>query len=69
MDATRDNHTKLSQKDKYHRISLICGFNFLKMIINELIYKTERLTDIENQTYDYQSGNVVGGRDKLGAWN
>ena len=26
MDATGDSHTKWSQKDKYHIMSLICGF-------------------------------------------
>ena len=38
---------EVRQKDKYHMISLICGI--LKTDINELTYKTNRLTDIENK--------------------
>ena len=35
------------EKDKYHTISLIYGI--LKNYTNELIYKTNRLRDIENK--------------------
>ena len=38
------------------------------MIQVEVIYKTERLTDIENKHSYYQRGKAVG-RDKLGVWN
>ena len=41
MGGLRDCYIKWSKsgKDKYHMISLICGF--LKNYANELIYKTE----------------------------
>ena len=35
---------------------------------NELIYKTETLTDLENQVYGYQREGVKG-RDRLGVWD
>ena len=49
MDGPRDYHTKLnkSDKDKHHMISLSCGIQ--KNDTNELIYKTERLTEIDSQ--------------------
>ena len=37
----------LTEKNKCHMISLICGI--LKNDTNQLIYKTNRLTDIENK--------------------
>ena len=42
MDGPRDCHTEWSksEKDKYHMISLICGI--LKKDTSELIYKTEK---------------------------
>ena len=41
MSGHRDHHTKwtMSDKDKYHTISLLC--EILKSDTNELIYKTE----------------------------
>ena len=47
MDGFRDYHSKWSQteKDKYHKISLICGI--YRNDTNELIYKTD--SDIENK--------------------
>ena len=36
-----------TEKDKYHMVSLICGI--LKNGTNELIHKTERVTDVENK--------------------
>ena len=50
-----------TEKGKYHMTSLICGI--LKNNTNELIYKTERLTDLENklmETYGYQRGRPGG---------
>jgi len=35
---------------------------------NELIYKTETLTDLENKVYGYQ-GEGVKRRDRLGVWD
>ena len=40
----------------------------LKNDTNEFIYKTEILTDLENQVYGYQ-GEGVKGRDRLGVWD
>ena len=40
----------------------------LKNDTNELIYKTETLTDLENQVYGYQREGVKG-RDRLGVWD
>ena len=41
-------------------------WNLKKNGTNELIYKTKRVTDVE-QTYGYQGGK--GGRDKMGDWD
>ena len=44
-----------TEKDKYHMISLVCGI--LKNDTNELFYKTNRLTDLENKLMvSYQRG-------------
>jgi len=40
-------------------ISLICGI--LKNATNELIYKTERVSQTTKQIYGYQRENVRGG--------
>ena len=49
MDGPSDHHTRWnkSQKDKYHMISLLSGIH--KNDTSELIYKTKRLSDIENK--------------------
>ena len=38
-----------TEKDKYHMISLTCGNLKKKKDTDELIYKTERASDIENK--------------------
>ena len=48
-----------TEKDKYHMISLICGILKKKKSINELIYKIERPTDIENKL-------MVTNRERVG---
>ena len=42
MDGPRDRHIEWSKsdKDKYHKISLVCGIP--KNDVNELIYKIEK---------------------------
>ena len=49
MDGPGDYHTKWSksEKDEYHMLSLLC--RIFKNDTNELIYKTETLTDLENE--------------------
>ena len=49
MDGPRDYHTKWSksEREKYHMISLTCGI--FKNDTNELIWKTETDSDIENK--------------------
>ena len=44
-----------TKKDKYHRISLVCGF-FLNGT-NELIYKTE--TELQSQNYQGGKGEGI----------
>ena len=56
------NHT---EKDKYHRILLICGI--LKNDTNEHIYKTETHRH-KQQIYVRQRGKA-GWMDKLGVWD
>ena len=53
-----------TQKDKDHMTSLICGV--WANGSNEFIYKTNRVTDVKKQTYDYQEGMEVC--DKLVLW-
>ena len=48
-----------TEKNKYYMISLICGI--LKNATNELIYKTERVSQTTKQIYGYQRENVRGG--------
>ena len=64
MDGPRVYETKWSkqEKDKYH-VSLICG---IQKILNELIYKTERLTDIKNNLTVIKESK---GEDELGIWD
>ena len=50
MDGPRDYHTKWSKSDRERQISYAITYMWnLKNDTNELIYKTERLTDIENK--------------------
>ena len=48
MNGPRNYYTmwSMSDKDKYHDITYMWN---LKYDTNELIYKTERLTDVENK--------------------
>ena len=59
MEITILNEVSLSEKDKYHRISLICKIKKKK----KLIYKTETLTDLENKLIVTSSKEL--GRDRL----
>ena len=65
MDVSRHYHTKWNKpdKDKYHVISLMYGYK--NNDTNELIYKTEIDTDIENKLM-VTKGERGGERDKLG---
>ena len=50
MDGPRDYHTKWSKRERERQIpSYITDMWKLKYDTNELIYKTETLTDIENK--------------------
>ena len=53
-----------TQKDKDHMTLLIC--RVWTNGSNEFIYKTNRVTDVKKQTYDYQEGMEVC--DKLVLW-
>ena len=52
------------QKDKYPMTSLTCGI-FKKMTQMNLFTRQKQTQGLQEQTYGYQSGNVVE-RDKLG---
>ena len=56
-----------TEKDKYHRISLICEL-FRKMIQMNLITKQKQTQRFQNQTYCYKKGNTAE-RNKLGVWD
>ena len=56
--------SEVSQTDRYHTILLTCRIS--KKSTNELIYKTERVTD-RKQTNGYQRERQWGGM--LGVWN
>ena len=50
MDGPRDYHTKWSKSGRERQISYDITYLWnLKYDTNELIYKTETLTDIENK--------------------
>ena len=59
MVGPEDYHSKWSkpEKDKYHMIPLI--FRISNKWTNELIYKTETVTDLENKLW------LSGGKGRL----
>ena len=63
MDGPRDCHIEWSQteKEKYCMISLIC--RILKNDTNELIYKTETDSDLENELMVTRGKGWGGGTD------
>ena len=65
MDATRDYHTKWSQKEKYHMISLICGIQNRTQM--NLSMKQKQNHGHWEQTGGCQGGGG-GGRDGVGGW-
>ena len=54
-----------TEKDKYHMILLTCGI--LKKGTNEVIHRTERVTDVANK-FTVTKGERKG-KDKLGYWD
>ena len=51
MDWSRDYHAKWSKSDREKQtLYIICVWN-LKNSTNELIYKTDRLTDVEKKLW------------------
>ena len=65
MDGTRDHHT---QKDKYHKITLICGL--CKTDSNKLIYKIQMDSKTQKSNLWLLKGMAGGwGRDKSGIWD
>ena len=68
MDTARDDHTKWNQteKDEYHMMSLTC--RIWKSGTNEPIYKTNRITDIENK-HRYQGKERTWGGINLRDWD
>ena len=63
LDMIIRSEVSQTEKDKYHRISLICGN--LKNGTNELIYKTETDSDIDNKLM-VTKGEREGGEIKQG---
>ena len=62
MDEPRDDHTKWSKTDRERQISYDIAYMWnlkKKKSINELIYKIERPTDIENKL-------MVTNRERVG---
>ena len=59
LEVTILSDVNQTEKNKYRMISLICGI--LKTATNELIYKTERVSQTTKQIYGYQRENVRGG--------
>ena len=62
MDEPRDDHTKWSKSDRERQISYDIAYMWSlkkKKSINELIYKIERPTDIENKL-------MVTNRERVG---
>ena len=64
MDGPGD-YAKWIKKDRERQISydITNMWNLIKIDKNELIYKTERDSDLEIK------GEIWGGRDKLGVWD
>ena len=65
MDEPRDCHTEWSKSDREREISYEVSYmhNLKRNDTNQLIYKTERLIDIENKLM-VTKGEVSRGRDK-----
>ena len=55
-----------TQKDKYHKISFICGIKYRTQM--NLFTKEKQTHRHRKQTYGYQRGKGWG-RDKLGVWD
>ena len=58
MDGPRDCHTEWSKSDRERQISydIIYVWNLKKKGTSELIYKTERIKDVEKKNLHYQGG-------------
>ena len=71
MDRPKDYHTKWSKPDQERQTpyDIIYVWNLKKNSdTNELIYKTERDSDLENKLM-VTKGETWWGRDKLGVWD
>ena len=58
--------SEVSQRDKYGMILLTCGISKKKKSTNEHIYKTERLTNIENILMATKGEDSGEGCEELG---
>ena len=58
--------TSQTEKEKHHRISLIC--RIFKKIQMNLFIKQKQSHRVSKQTYGYQGGRM-GSRDSYGVWN
>ena len=67
MDATRDYHTKWSKSDRERQVSYDIAYiwNLKKWYEWTYLQNKNRVTDVEKQTYGYQSGRRS---NKLGDW-
>ena len=66
LETVIQSEISQKEKNKYHMISLICGIQ--KHGTNELIYKAEIETEVENKFTDTKVGGK-GGWDELGDWD
>ena len=67
MDGPRDDHAEWSKSDRETQTLYIIYVWNLKNSTNELIYKTDRLTDVANKVM--VSKGKRRSRDKLGVWD
>ena len=66
MDLESIILNEMLNKDKYHD-SFLCGIK--KMVQMNLFTKKKRTQRLWKQTYNYQRGKLVVGRDKSGGWD
>ena len=69
LDIIILSEVRQTEKDKCQMISLTGRIYLGKMIELNLFSRQKSTYRYQEETYDYERGNVGGGRDKLGAWD